>query len=377
MTAPRVSGAFPGRHLLPAGIVLLGVGTGLWLLFRSPAVAPAGGGGFIAASATQPVARVGSSSPPGQPDTSPATLGEWIASIDTDAIPETLEEMLTIADGNLRTEARAALLRDWVRRDPHGALRWFAVRGGADRLHEQARDIFAEQLAAGSPADAFAWMERNLPPAARQEIAGAFYRAWAGNSPASAAGQLQAMISAAPGGDQTARLDLLGQVVARWAGSDIRTAVAWTTALNDGLVKMRALEQIAYRWTEVDPVSASMHVSSTNNPSLLATVAGKWAETDPQAAARWVGGLPDGHAKGRALDALLSGWAQSAPAAAADYSRHLAAPELRHRAILTVMSTWSEQAPAEAAAWAALLPPGPSRSAALALGAGPASSPEG
>ncbi|MDF3056218.1 MAG: hypothetical protein K0R17_433 [Rariglobus sp.] len=293
-------------------------------------------------------------------------LSEWAASITSEAMADMLEAMDSIADGDLRAETRAALLSEWARRDLTGALAWFGKRGGADQLHQQARDVLAQAMAARDPEAMVVWAEQSLPEASRKELYGPFFRIWAGTAPATAAGLLSLLVVTEPGGATVdpQMLDLLGQVSALWSGADVNKAVEWMKSLPEGATKTRALEQMAYQWAERDPHSASAYVSAQNNPALVAMVAGKWAEADPVAASAWARTLAQGEALNQALSSLVSTWAQKDPRAAAGFLSGLPEGTAREGAVLTLVSAWGHTAPAEVAAWVARCP-GVSRAPAL------------
>jgi hypothetical protein len=302
------------RRTIAAAATLFLLGGGVLVLRTAR---PAADDSLIATSAVR--IPIGSPIPPPRPVPSAPradALADWVASVETAAIPEILEQLQTIADDDLRADARAGLLHAWADRDLKAALAWFCVRGGADRLHEQARDILASHMIRGSAIKMARWMESSLPAAGRRELSGPFFRIWATAEPRQAGDEILRMLASPADGDGTHNLDLLGQTVTLWAGADLNGTLVWITALPEGAAKTRALEQVCYRWTEIDPVAAAASVQSRGNQRLAATVAGKWAESDPRAASVWAATLTDQSVRIAALEAALSCWARRDPAGA-------------------------------------------------------------
>lgn len=295
-------------------------------------------------------------------------LKRWAESVDLKQIADTLELTESIANGEWKTEVRAALLSSWGERDLTGAVTWFGNRGGADGIHQQARDLFARELAEREPTAMVSWMEISLPETSRQELYGPLFRQWAKTDPSAVAALLRQMVSPSQGittGISSAWIDLSGQVAAQWATADVNSAVAWAQSLPEGPAKAKALAQVSYRWTETDPQGAAAYAAQQNNPQLLGNVAAKWAESNPQAAAAWARGLPSGEGGERAIASLTAMWAQKDPMAAATYAASLPPGNSQSRATVAVVSAWAAGAPLETAKWVGQFAEGPVRQNAL------------
>ncbi len=272
------------------------------------------------------------------------TPGAWASGVKIAEIAAMLGQIDALWAEDRRAAAREALLKEWAAKDLIAALTWFGSRNVSDPLQQAARDILARAMAARKPEDMLLWAERHLPENSRKEIYGPFFRAWADRDPATAAGLLVLLVQTSPGGSQADAdmVDLLGQVSSVWSGREVKQAVGWMKALPEGPAKERALEQMAYRWTEAEPALAAAFVARHHDPELVATVAGKWAETDPSGAAAWVMALPSGEQMSRALDTLVGTWSRRNSAAASAFLASLPETPARERAALALASALEE-----------------------------------
>jgi hypothetical protein len=294
-----------------------------------------------------------------------ALLQAWADSIPSPAIAATIEKTDSIQNPALRSKVRAALLNSWGDRDMPGALRWFARRGGADPLQEQARDLFARSMAQGDPSAMFSWMRVALPPAVQTELDGPFFRQWAQKSPAAAAAQLRQMIDASSPGSAAEWNDLLATVAAQWAHASLHQALDWVEALPDSPAKSSALRQMSDTWTSADPHAAAAFAVRQKDLEFLGRVAGKWAENDPSAAAAWAASLPAGSGQDAAVARVATIWAERDPAAAAAYAASLPGGSAQIQAALGVVSMWAQTAPGDTAQWVLQFPQGATQDQAV------------
>lgn len=295
-------------------------------------------------------------------------LEQWADSVDVKAMPDTLEQTSSITDGDLNVEALAALLSSWSTRDLAGAVTWFGERGGADRLHQQARDSLARAMSDSAPAEMLDWMAKSLPESGRKELYIPLCQQWMSRDPEGTAALLGRMISpsaANPDAANPAWIDLAGQVAAQWANTDVNRAVSWAQSLPEGPAKVLALSQVSYKWTETNPRTAAAYAAQEDNPQLLGNVAGKWAESDPQAAAGWVSGLPGGEGQNRAIASMTAIWAGKDPVAAATYTASHLEGDVQEKATIAVVSAWAYTDPLRAAQWAGKFPEGSMRDQAM------------
>jgi len=276
-------------------------------------------------------------------------LERWAKSLDVTEMGKILEDIQSGKfDGPLRVEACAAVLSSWAGRDMAGAMVWFGNRTAADQLHQQARDLLAQNMASHDPSVMLLWMEKSLPESNRSEIYGPFFREWAARNPVSVAELLGNMAANA---SDSRWSDLAGQVAAQWASTDLEGAVNWVQSLSSGAMRASALDQLSYKWTETDPRAAAAYATQEKHPQFLKNVTAKWAETDLKAAMEWAANLPADDVGITVMTTLAAVWTDKDPVAAATYFANLPPGDLRDKATAVVVSSWASKAPEEAAAW--------------------------
>jgi hypothetical protein len=294
-------------------------------------------------------------------------LQQWADSIDLNAMGDTLEGTQSLGDDALKIEVRTALLNSWCKRNLDGAITWFSKRGGADGLHEQARDRIAEAMAKEDPASVLNWMNESVPVTSRNELYLPLCREWMRRSPAETATMVRTMIGQKSMDPSAALIliDFAGQVAAQWSNTDVNSAVSWAQSLSQGAARNRALEQLSDKWTMTNPQAAAADALKENDPQLLRNVAAKWAEIDPGAAAAWARQLPAGKAGTEAIVSLMPTWTQRDPQAAADFIADLPSGDAQNEAAVSAVSAWAYTAPAEAAQWVSDFPEGSARNLAM------------
>ncbi len=297
-------------------------------------------------------------------------LDQGADSIAVNDLGDQLAHPAGFAEGKLKAEVRAALLRSWCRRDLAGAVRWFDRLRDVDALHDQARDAVASALAARNPAAMVSWMKVVLPVESQRQLFSPFFRDWATTDPASAALALRQLLgskisSETPDQDTSHWNDLVAQVAAQWATTDVNSAVYWVQSLPTGPAKAQAMVQVSYRWTQENPQAAAAYAAQQNDPSLLKAVAGKWAESDPKTAANWALTLPGDGPRDAALSTLGTTWAQNDPVAAASFAASLPPGSTQSQVVGAVISTWASTQPNETAQWVDGFPEGATREHAV------------
>lgn len=290
----------------------------------------------------------------------------WAQSLDVKEMGKVLESIQGMKiSGPIKAQACGAVLSCWAERDRAGAVTWFCKRPAADSLHQQARDLLAEEMASRNPAASLSWMEKSVLSSGRSELYGPFFREWMKINPAAATSSIQQMAGSATNEEQSAKWsDLAGQVAAQWGDTDLYSATAWVQSLPKGSARACALEQISFKWTEADPKSAAAYAMAENNPKFIGNVITKWASGDLKAAAEWVNNLPP-DANGAAAESLATVWAERDMAGAATYVANLPAGEGQDKAAVAVVTEWAETAPARAAEWVKAFEECPVRSLAM------------
>jgi len=275
-------------------------------------------------------------------------LRKWADTVGIGAMEKTLEQLDAIRNHRLRSEVYGVLLSSWGEQDLSGMADWFGKRGGADALHQQARDALVRDFGLRDPAGMLSWMEQSLPESVRGELYGPFFRQWAAADPASAGAKLQQLAEESQG-NRAQWNDMIAQVASVWAGADLSSAIGWVQSLPEGVAKSQALVQVSYRWAQTSPQAAAACAAKENDPKLLSAVAGKWAESDPESAAVWAAGLPAGAGQDGATLNVASMWAQKDPAAAVRWALSQPIGEERNQFVAQVAVVQARTSPAEAA----------------------------
>jgi len=291
-------------------------------------------------------------------------LDQWAASIDIGTIATTLERTPLFVNDQFQLAVRGALLSSWSERDLGGMIKWFGGRAAADQLHQEARDELVRSFDQRDPNEMLDWMQKKLGRASRNELYGPFFRQWAESDPAAAGAKLHQLDGASPVNSAFWN-DLLGQVVAQWASSDLHGAISWSQSLPDGPAKSQALLQLSYRWAETYPVAASAYAATQDDPALLRNITSIWAAKDSRSALAWASRLPAGEGRTAAVSSAVAVWAQTSPETALTYASKLPGDGLRNQAIAAALSIWADTKPALAAQWTEQLPEGPLRDEAM------------
>ncbi|MCI0747498.1 MAG: hypothetical protein L0Y58_19000 [Verrucomicrobia subdivision 3 bacterium] len=322
-------------------------------------------------------------------------LREWAQSVGLNAMAETLAHIEQVADPELQSAFRLALLSRWTELDAAGAMQavqsfrlsdaqttvlrvwaeedlsealsWFGKQTAADGLNQEHCELLVRALGQHDPARALSWMDEAVPESLRHDLYSPFFRQWAQRDPAAAASMLLQLADPLQGKSDFTALGnvLLGLVAGQWASADLNSAVAWAQALPEGAAKSEALAQISYRWAGTDPQTAASYASSQNDARMLSNVAGAWAEREPHAAANYAAGLPSGSAQDAAVISVVSVWARSEPMTVLDWVREFSEGPLRERAFDELLGPWAGSDPAGASAWLHTLADGARRDEAI------------
>jgi len=271
-------------------------------------------------------------------------LKQWATTVVPGAMDQTLAELEAIGDPELRFQVRGSLLSSWADRDLSGMAGWFGQRHAADSLHQQARDVLVQDLGRRDPVGTLSWMQQSLPESVRGELYAPFFRQWAGTDPAAASARLL-QLSQAANGNPLPWNDLIAQVTAAWASTDLNHAVAWIQALPEGAARTKAMQQIGYQWAAADPNAAASYALQQKDPTLLNIVAGQWAEKNPIAAATFACNLPGNQARIQMAVAVVTMWAATDPLQATQWASTLSDETLRNKSLQAVAVVWRTENP--------------------------------
>ena len=408
------------RRLVFAGLLVLGVVAGWFLLGRRPATS---------ADATSNVPSTPPSVARSTAVASDATTSAPPAATkSTDDITDfraALEAARGLSDRLQRSREFGRILRLWLERDLEAALAYVRAMRQAGEF-TQGMLMVLDAVAQRDPDRALALAAELAITREQRSFYSSFFARLAQSDLPSAVTRLALV----PAGDS--RGNALRAVADVWAQTDLPAALAWAQQLPagdraialestlqtlllqdplraielahqflDGPALERTLGDALRRLTEINPQGAAgivvqLPLGETQTFAALG-VARALAAGDPGAALAWIKTLPAGETQRLALNNALDSWvavdsaaagsyvAQMPPGAAQDvaadhfarlvgardpqtaiaWAQALTSESARQTALITIGSAWAQHAPAAATAWAMTLPAGAVQTGAL------------
>ena len=209
--------------------------------------------------------------------------------------------------------------------------------------------------AAANPTEAMAMLE-NLPEnmaGSRTEIAEGLVSGLAARDLASATD-----LALRLGEDGTGQADRLIRAVAIEAlrGGGPSEAALWAEGLPDGAAKGSAMNRIAGSFVREDPVAAAGWVERFAGEEYaaraVAEVGEEWGERDPTSAVGWLETLPSGKGQSDGFSSVLGDWEDRDPVAASEYLAQMPPSPQRDAAVSGFAQGYAWQDPQAAIAWA-------------------------
>jgi hypothetical protein len=267
-----------------------------------------------------------------------ATLLEKLAAVD----PERALA-LAKAEGNLklRDHLLQASLRGWARLSPTNAAAWALALSDANARNTALSSVFAG-LVAADPAQALSLGKMLVQQHPNEAISH-------GSRLVDAlceAGNFEAAVQMAAGGDKEQRSFWLAGAYAKWAEYQPEQAAAAAAAMTDPELRNQALHGIVGGWAEADPVALIQFVTKlppeTDRGSILSQALQYWVRHDAQAASQWI----NSHEPGPEMDegvAAVATMESVKPDLAVGWADSIANPNLRSETLAMVLRTWMTQ----------------------------------
>ena len=260
-----------------------------------------------------------------QPNSQLRSLDELATRIPAEEVSETLKAAADILNDPGRSHFQDQLLDHWMTTNSPAAFDWSCqLTNVVFRQHALEKIIPA--LAADNFANTLARLN-DLKPAPAERIYTLLFQRWAGKDPVQAIEQRQKT----PGHDADARI--ISTIMAVWSEQQPGAAL---------------------NWLESQPDSESFP-AGTWRSTMIAGLFQGWARNDLEAATTACQHLPDGMAKDKAWEHVLSQRIVKAPAAAAESVKNLAPGNFRDKAIAELCQHWADIDAPEALAWAQTL----------------------
>ncbi len=135
-----------------------------------------------------------------------------------------------------------------------------------------------------------------------------------------------------------------------WAESAPAAAFAWARTLPEGTARTGALTESALAWTRKDPAQVGAIIlsnpdlrESPENAMLVASVASAMSAAKPDHAASWAALLPPGGSRNAALSIAAIGLAKTNPAQAIQTAAQIPDPVARITAFENILLDWPEE----------------------------------
>ena len=164
--------------------------------------------------------------------------------------------------------------------------------------------------------------------------------------------------------------ELMGTV----AGEQLRksgaiVAASWAEKLPNGAAKGSALDRVANAYVEKDPASAAawaeQFATADYGARVIEEVGDEWAERDPASAVSWLESLDDSAGKREGFESALGEWVRKDPTAASQYLVEMPQGELKDTAINGFVSRLAWEDPQSAITWAGTIQQAETRMEAL------------
>lgn len=296
----------------------------------------------------------------------------------------------SLPESALRRSGVETVLKTWVTRDPEAVAREFEnVLPGAEK--EKLSVQLLERLAAASPDQALAMIDRFGPSSPGGERQRALVRGWALKDPVAAGAYALA--------HGCADYYTVASVASAWAVTDPRAAIAWATSTPGFSVALPLAADLAAMTYEVDPTLAMKLAVSVLDDNYRGSaflgmvvraldrnleearrlvevipddaarthcavaVSVEMSEIDPRGAVDWIDDQVNTCDKEYILSDALGRWASVEPKSAADWAiRHMTNADMRILAMDKILSGWAANTPKDAVAFVASMAEGSERS---------------
>jgi hypothetical protein len=252
-----------------------------------------------------------------------------------------------------------AVLDDWLKTNRPAALDWIRQLPDAD-AQQRALNRIIPALAADNPSNTLTLLNDWKPGEGSYAL---LFQRWASNNPLEAIQQREQI----PGHD--ADDQILCTILAAWVDRQPEAALNWVRSQPESESKNKVLETCVRELAKTDfPKSLALAESLPEGNWRDAQIAGlfeDWAAADLDAATAACLQLPDGAAKARAWERVLTRRIAKAPASAVEYVQALPPGDYRQMALADLCRRWAEIDTPATLAWAQSLSAEPERIAAL------------
>ena len=227
--------------------------------------------------------------------------------VETNDLAGMREHWENLPYGKLRDAFGEAVVTGLVERDPVLGLDWIKKNVEQGETAEMLGFV-ATAFAIRSPEQGLREASTGLDPMERARFIECLSTAWSVRSPDVAAKFLIDSLTTA-GYDKNT--NLLNGVVTGMIQIDHDKTMTMINNISDERARGRAETVAIQELSLIDPKAASVYlvelpwISRLESGSLFSTVASKWLIRDPMAASEWIGNLPAGLGKDKAVESLV------------------------------------------------------------------------
>jgi len=227
--------------------------------------------------------------------------------VDTDDLDGVREHWDTLPYGKLRDLFGEAVVTSLVERDPFLGLDWIKKNAEKGESAEML-DMVAVAFAVMAPEQGLREASAGLDPTESSRFIKCLSIAWGARNPEDAANFLNDSL-ATNGYDSNT--NLLTGVVTGMIQTDYDKTFKMVETISDPRARAKAETVAIQSLSALDPKAASEYlgglswVSSLESGPLFGAVASRWLSRDPMAASNWIGKLPAGWGKDKAVESLV------------------------------------------------------------------------
>ncbi len=224
-----------------------------------------------------------------------------------------------LTSATMRNDLIQIVAANWGQKDPLAALAW-VDEYATGQTHDVAMEVLVGQYAQNDPAGAVAYLAK-IP-------------------------------------DDALRGKATVEIGNEWAEQNVQAALAWVRSLPDANdpagARLDVLTNVMGKWAGVDPAAAADYARGMKDDAafgkVIQTVAAHWQSADPEAAFAWAESLPADAGGRDAMRSVITQYSIRDPIAAWSYAQQITGDlNLRDAASIQVLGKWAEQNPTQAA----------------------------
>lgn len=218
---------------------------------------------------------------------------------------------LAISDRGARQSELYTVTQDWVRHDPHAAIRAIESlknRSEREQFLQHALQIWAQK----DPREAVDWVLARPPSHQRTDLLGSALSTLVMKEPSAAMAMAERL-------SRAERQQIMPLLLLNWANDDPQSAAAWLEKQDDPQMHHQAFMMIASTYAERDPDEAlrwAATLSGENSQVVMSQVIQRIAQDDPERAGSMISQIDDGPLRESVIAGIAQMWAQSDPRAA-------------------------------------------------------------